>query len=132
MPRREGRDQATLLSEKARSDEIALTKLVDDVEVPDDLIGFHAQQAVEKLLKAVLAARDVPFPRTHDLALLLLLAADNAIHIPPEPDRLRSLTPWAAQFRYDQEPPNATLDRPGTADLVIGVRRWADAQLDDA
>jgi HEPN domain-containing protein len=29
--------------------------LADDSEIADDVIGFHAQQAVEKLLKAELA-----------------------------------------------------------------------------
>jgi hypothetical protein len=31
---------------------IALDKLAYDPDVPNDLIGFHAQQALEKLLKA--------------------------------------------------------------------------------
>ena len=35
-------------------------------------ICFHAQQAVEKYLKAFLAFNDVDFPRTHDLDYLLL------------------------------------------------------------
>lgn len=43
-------DLAARFAHKAESDEIALQKLVDDSDVPDDLIGFHAQQALEKLL----------------------------------------------------------------------------------
>ena len=31
------------------------------------MIGFHAQQAVEKLLRAVLANRNVEYPRVHDI-----------------------------------------------------------------
>ena len=31
---------------------------------------FHAQQCVEKYLKALLVARGLTFPRTHDLAAL--------------------------------------------------------------
>lgn len=38
-------DVAARFVRKARSDEIALDKLADDPDVPDDLIGFHAQQA---------------------------------------------------------------------------------------
>lgn len=34
---------------------------------------FHAQQCVEKLLKGYLAEKEVPFPKTHDLQLLLKL-----------------------------------------------------------
>jgi hypothetical protein len=48
-------DLAIRFARKAESDEIALDKLGDDPDVPDDLIGFHAQQALEKLLKAALA-----------------------------------------------------------------------------
>lgn len=35
-------------------------------------ICFHAQQAVEKFLKAFLVFHDVDFPKTHDLDFLLL------------------------------------------------------------
>jgi HEPN domain len=36
-------------------------------EVADVLVCFHSQQAVEKALKAVLAARGVEFPFIHDI-----------------------------------------------------------------
>ncbi len=35
------------------------------------LAAFHCQQAAEKALKAYLASRDQPLPRTHDLPALL-------------------------------------------------------------
>lgn len=47
-PKHEVRDLAARFARKARSDEIALDKLANDPDVPDDLIGFHAQQALEK------------------------------------------------------------------------------------
>ena len=37
------------------------------------LIAFHAQQAIEKALKAVLVRGGVEFPKTHDLEELLEL-----------------------------------------------------------
>lgn len=52
-------DVAARFVRKARSDEIALDKLADDPDVPDDLIGFHAQQA----LKAALANAGIAPPR---------------------------------------------------------------------
>jgi HEPN domain len=62
-PKHEVRDLALRFARKARSDEIALDKLAEDADVPDDLIGFHAQQALEKLLKAALAHAGVAPPR---------------------------------------------------------------------
>jgi HEPN domain-containing protein len=41
--------------------------------VADAILGFHAQPAVEKSLKAVLASRAIEFPYTHDLDGLLEL-----------------------------------------------------------
>ncbi|HEX5527332.1 MAG TPA: HEPN domain-containing protein [Solirubrobacterales bacterium] len=58
--------------EKAAGDEIVLRRLSDDDDVPDDVLGFHAQQAVEKMMKAVLALNGVTFERTHNLMYLLV------------------------------------------------------------
>ena len=63
MPQRDSHDHALLLLSKARADKLVLDKLADDSEITDDVIGFHAQQAVEKLLEAVLANRNVEYPR---------------------------------------------------------------------
>jgi HEPN domain-containing protein len=72
-------DLAARFARKAESDEIALQKLGDDPEVPDDLIGFHAQQALEKLIKAALAHAGVAPPRIHHLGKLLSLLADAGL-----------------------------------------------------
>ena len=45
------RQYAEILLRKAAQDEFVLTVLVPLPESPDEAIGFHAQQAVEKLLK---------------------------------------------------------------------------------
>jgi HEPN domain-containing protein len=70
--------------------------LVDNPAITDDAIGFHAQQAVEKALKAVLALVGVRFPRTHDLGFLLELADGAMVHVPDVVREARWLTPcWA-------------------------------------
>ena len=66
--------------------------------------GFHAQQAVEKALKALLCLRDIDFPRTHDLENLLNRLAGSGLVPPVSPTQLRPLTPYAVDFRYDDEP----------------------------
>ena len=46
-------DRVTTLIRKASQDELVLEKLLADSDVDDDTLGFHAQQAAEKLLKAL-------------------------------------------------------------------------------
>ncbi len=128
MPKRDSGDLARLLARKAASDEAILTKLLDDPEVPDDVLGFHAQQAVEKLLKAVLAARGASVERTHSVAYLLALLADLDVAEPPRAEELHSLTPWATEFRYE-EVFGAELDRVRARELVAAIRVWADEAI---
>lgn len=33
----------------------------------DDVVGFHAQQAIEKAIKVARVLRGIDFPKTHDL-----------------------------------------------------------------
>lgn len=79
LPSRDSRAQALLLLSKAQADKVVIDKLAGDTEVTDDMIGFHAQQAVEKLLKAVLANLGIGYPRTHDIDRLVDLLADNDV-----------------------------------------------------
>ena len=44
-------DQARLLLRKAQQDQVILQQLLDDPLITDESLGFHAQQAAEKLLK---------------------------------------------------------------------------------
>ena len=62
--------------------------------------GFHAQQAVEK---ALLCLMDIDFPRTHDLENLLNRLAGSGPVPTVSPAQLRPLTPYAVDFRYDDE-----------------------------
>ena len=54
---------------KATDDAFMMHELMKNARSPSWGIGFHAQQAVEKAIKAVLACRGVVFPFTHDLKL---------------------------------------------------------------
>ncbi len=69
-----------------------------------------AQQAVEKLIKAVLAARGVGFIKSHALSYLVGVVEENEIEAPEALSGADVLSPWAVEFRYEgEEPP--TLDR---------------------
>lgn len=48
-------EQARLLQRKASQDLTVLDKLLDDPAIDDETLGYHAQQAAEKLIKALLA-----------------------------------------------------------------------------
>lgn len=94
-------DRPEVLLRKARQDELVLEKLLDDRDIEDDLLGFHAQQASEKMLKALLAAREVDYPKTHNLRVLIeLLALDN-VRLPEKLAEIDRLTQFGTTFRYD-------------------------------
>ncbi len=63
------------------------------------MVCFHSQQAVEKLLKALLVFAGVPFARTHDvIQLVQLLPGDLALAIAIED--LAPLNRYAVEARY--------------------------------
>jgi HEPN domain-containing protein len=83
----------------ARSD-IRLAQLALKEEILPELICFHAQQAAETSLKAVLLHKKVDFPFTHDLQVLVEVALNGGITIPHELHDIGTLTPYAVQARY--------------------------------
>jgi HEPN domain-containing protein len=68
-------------------------------DMSDDVVGFHAQQAVEKALKVALVMADIDFPRTHDLRELVDIGVDDGVAVPDSIHEARWLTPWAAIAR---------------------------------
>jgi hypothetical protein len=89
--------QAKVLLIKAAEDE----KVLDITGISDAILGFHAQQAVEKLIKALLSQLDVPYERTHDLGRLNALLALAGESLPPTPLALSELNDFAVIYRYD-------------------------------
>jgi len=65
--------------------------------ISDRVFGFHAQQAVEKALKAWLALVGIDFPKIHDLDELCGLIQDKGQSLP---DTFRELTDFAVGLRY--------------------------------
>lgn len=108
----------------SRSD-LALARLKKTRTVLYQHLCFHAQQAAEKAIKAVLISRCVRFPRTHDLAYLLdLLPSD--VRIPPLLIDLPSLTKYAVQHRYPAEtPPVTAKHRRLAVQLAENAIAWA-------
>jgi len=59
---------------KAEGDWKAVLLLSRHPDCPRDIVCFHCQQHVEKLLKALLTLRGIEAPRSHDLKRLVQLA----------------------------------------------------------
>jgi HEPN domain-containing protein len=110
----------------AQRDLKALQGMLDAETFADEIFGFHAQQAVEKALKAWLSLIGVEYPRTHDLEELLELLEEHAEPILEAFYDLVDLTDFAVQFRYRIfEDAEDRLDRGETirqvSDLVVHV-----------
>lgn len=123
------RAHAHLLLRKARSHRNVLDHVGLDPTFADMIVGFHAHQAIEKLIKAVLSHNQIAYPRVNDLDRLLHLLEAEQITQPPGAQHLGSLTPWASHLRYADPPKPINLDRPATITLVDGVTDWASAQI---
>ena len=94
-------DEARRLLTKAGEDEYVLDRLLEQAAAPEAMVGFHAQQAAEKLLKAALFLAGAVPPRTHNLTQLMDLATDSGLQLPATCEALRWLTPYAVLYRYE-------------------------------
>jgi uncharacterized membrane protein (Fun14 family) len=128
MPPHDRLDLARVLLAKAADDEALVRKVSSDSDISDAIVGFHAQQAVEKQIKAVLAVRGIPFVKSRALSYLIGLIEENQITAPSALEQADTLSPWAVEFRYEGEEPPA-LDRAGALTLVEQLRHWAEGEI---
>ena len=94
------RDEIQGLLEKARRDLKAACSLLDEEDILD-IVCFHAQQAAEKALKALLLAHGVAYPYRHDLDELLELMPEAHDELLAMRDQITALTPFATAERYE-------------------------------
>ena len=87
-------------SQKAEGDYTAAETLRQAENPVYDAICFHAQQCVEKYLKAWLVHQEVDFPRTHDLEALAKQCLPSLPDLDALMDELRFLTSYAVEIRY--------------------------------
>jgi len=71
-------------------------------DCPYDTVCFHAQQAVEKCIKALLTRHSIPFPKSHDVGELKTLLPSN-ITLPLSLDEQEILSDYAIAGRYPGE-----------------------------
>ena len=91
---------------------------------------FHAQQATEKAVKAVLLHRGIRFPYVHNIGDLIRLLKRKAVSVPSRVWKARELTDYAVETRYPglSEPVSDKEYRDAVA-LAEAVVRWAEKQI---
>jgi HEPN domain-containing protein len=109
-------NQTKLLIRKAKQDLKVLPALLSD-EYDEEIFGFHAQQAVEKLLKAWINYLDKKYPLIHNIGDLY----DIILPLVPEISKFEELiflTPYSVIWRYEEIGFEQKLDRQKTLDMV--------------
>ena len=111
-----------------------LLKLLEDLNAPEEILGFHAQQAVEKFIKAALAFRGIHYRKTHDILELIDLANEHGLAFPPDLESVQRLSQYAVELRYvavmPDEPP--LVARSEYPHYMGQVKAWAEDTLHSA
>ena len=93
-------DFARLWLRKADHDLITANQTLLLADGPTDTVCFHAQQAAEKALKAVLTLRGRNVPRFHDLVRLLELAVVDVPALEYFRVSCAEMTGYTVEVRY--------------------------------
>jgi HEPN domain-containing protein len=106
--------------EKAEGDLLTARREYRARNAPNfDAACFHAQQAAEKFLKAVLQESGIPIPRIHSLAELLALISKSDDTYLSIQSNANVLEGYAVQFRY----PGLSADKLEAKAAIIASER---------
>lgn len=128
-PEPDPRETSLILLKKAEEDATAVREFAGNPEIADSIIGFHAQQAVEKWLKAVTAANGVRHSTIHDIDRLIEIVEATGVEVSLDRDSLAVLTQYAVPMRYDELLDAESHGREMLVALVDEVAAWAEAKL---
>lgn len=130
MPHKQTAGTATDWLKRAHSS-LALAKVRRPKATLWEDLCYHAQQAVEKSLKAVLVKRKIPFRFVHDLNELINTLEKHGQHIPEQVKRSVILTGYAVATRYpgNYEPVSRNEWKAAVA-LAEAVVSWAMKIID--
>ena len=106
-----------------------LDAVIESDKVSDEVIGFHCQQAAEKMLKALLSDLGTTFHKTHELGALMDTLARSGASLPGEFENLDVLTPFGAVYRYDDYDGTESLNRRETRAMLRSLRSWVEDRL---
>ena len=125
MPQRYPPDDPREWMNRARSNLAMAKSEVEGVYLED--LCFHAQQAAEKAIKALLIKMGVEFPYIHDIAQLLTLLEKAGHEIPSSVKKAEGLTRFAIFTRYPGlAPPVKREEYQQAIVLAEKVVRWAE------
>lgn len=113
---------------KAEGDFNAATHLFDGGENYLFQTAFHAQQSAEKYLKAFLVWHQIEFPKTHDIAKLIALAAEVVSDLTEILAEANTLTPFGVDYRYPGDYPELTA---GDAEAALVLATLVRDQIRD-
>jgi HEPN domain-containing protein len=91
-------------------------------------VCFHAQQSAEKYLKALLIAKEVDFPKTHDLSSLNMLCNQAGVLTGFSPAKLAILADHAVASRYPGNEPTFE-DAKESIEIAKTIRKFARSFL---
>jgi hypothetical protein len=117
-------EQIELLSLASLDDEAVLS-----FPLPDRIFGFHAQQAVEKLLKMLILANRRRHKFTHDIELLQEAAGELGEILPPAPFPIKQLTVFAVEVRYDLPKALTPVERDQIRETIRTLREHVHTRL---
>lgn len=120
--------EAQALLRAAERDWKTVELLSQHPDAPVSSVCFHAQQYLEKVMKAVLVSNAVIFRRTHDLEQLADLLERQGIELPLPKDQLKRLSSFAVTIRYE-DMEFALADVTTVAEMMEDVRAWVGRQI---
>jgi HEPN domain-containing protein len=125
MPKRYPPDDPREWLNRARSNLVQAKAKRKGVYLED--LCFHAQQAAEKAIKALLIKLDVNFPYVHDLAELLTLVEKAGQGVPESIRQAERLSKFAVFTRYPGIGPSIKEKEYGeTIEVAARVVKWAE------
>ena len=120
--------EARALLRMAERDRLTVNLLLQHTEAPLSSVCFHAQQYLEKVIKAVLVSNGVIFRRTHDLGELAELLVRQGIEPPLPTEQLEQLNPFAVAIRYE-DVEITLIDVRAIEEMLKKTRAWIEKQI---
>lgn len=107
--------------------DLQAARLLGAGELDDYFVsGFHAQQAVEKYIKAFLVRYQIEFPKTHDIGRLRQLVARRDATLAERLERADVLTPYGVDMRYPEEFEVVSQKQ---AEQAVALAEWVKATI---